>query len=82
MHKILFSILILTISLNLSADFKNSNGKALEKSLGQMLEWMNSDIEPIITKITLSDQWETIDLLNDDNFGKDEVKGDKRRRCR
>ena len=68
MHKILFSFLILTISFNLSADFKNSNGKALEKSLGQMLEWMNSDIEPIITKINLSDQWETIDLLNDDNY--------------
>jgi len=68
MHKILFSFLILTISFNLSADFKNSNGKALEKSLGQMLEWMNSDIEPIITKINLSDQWETTDLLNDDNY--------------
>ena len=68
MHKILFSFLILTISFNLSADFKNSNGKALEKSLGEMLEWMNSDIEPIITKINLSDQWETIDLLNDDDY--------------
>ena len=68
MHKTIFSFFILTISFNLSADFKNSNGKALEKSLGQMLEWMNSDIEPIITKINLSDQWETIDLLNDDNY--------------
>ena len=68
MHKTIFSFFILTISFNLSADFKNSNGKALEKSLGQMLEWMNSDIEPIITKINLSDQWKTIDLLNDDNY--------------
>ena len=68
MLKILFSSFILIISLNLSADFKNSNGKALEKSLGQMFKWISSDIEPNITKINLSDQWETIDLLNDDNY--------------
>ena len=68
MLKILFSLLILFTSFNLSADFKNSNGKALEKSLGQMLEWMGSDIEPEITKIKLSNQWESIDLLNDDNY--------------
>lgn len=68
MLKILFSSFILIISLNLSADFKNSNGKALEKSLGQMFKWISSDIEPNITKINLSDQWETINLLNDDNY--------------
>ena len=68
MLKILISSFIIFTSFNLSADFKNTNGKALEKSLGQMLEWMGSDIEPQITKIKLSDQWETIDLLNDDNY--------------
>ena len=68
MLKILISSFIIFTSFNLSADFKNTNGKALEKSLGQMLEWMGSDIEPEITKIKLSDQWETIDLLNDDNY--------------
>ncbi|MDC1124162.1 MBL fold metallo-hydrolase [Gammaproteobacteria bacterium] len=68
MLKILISSYIIFTSFNLSADFKNTNGKALEKSLGQMLEWMGSDIEPQITKIKLSDQWETIDLLNDDNY--------------
>lgn len=68
MLKILFSSFILIISLNLSADFKNSNGKALEKSLGQMFKWISSDIEPNITRINLSDQWETINLLNDDNY--------------
>ncbi|MDC3247819.1 MBL fold metallo-hydrolase [Gammaproteobacteria bacterium] len=68
MLKILISSFIIFTSFNLSADFKNTNGKALEKSLGQMLEWMGSDIDPEITKIKLSDQWETIDLLNDDNY--------------
>ena len=68
MLKILISSFIIFTSFNLSADFKNTNGKALEKSLGQMLEWMGSDIEPEITKIKLSDQWKTIDLLNDDNY--------------
>ena len=68
MLKILISSFIIFTSFNLPADFKNTNGKALEKSLGQMLEWMGSDIEPEITKIKLSDQWETIDLLNDDNY--------------
>ena len=56
MLKILISSFIIFTSFNLSADFKNTNGKALEKSLGQMLEWMGSDIEPEITKIKLSDQ--------------------------
>ena len=68
MLKILISSFIIFTSFNLSADFKNTNGKALEKSLGQMLEWMGSDIKPEITKIKLSDQWKTIDLLNDDNY--------------
>ena len=68
MLKILISSFIIFTSFNLSADFKNTNGKALEKSLGQMLEWMGSDIEPEITKIKLSDQWKGIDLLNDDNY--------------
>ena len=68
MLKILISSFIIFTSFNLSADFKNTNGKALEKSLGQMLEWMGSDIEPEITKIKLSDQWKSIDLLNDDNY--------------
>ena len=55
MLKILISSFIIFTSFNLSADFKNTNGKALEKSLGQMLEWMGSDVEPEITKIKLSD---------------------------
>ena len=67
MKKFLFVILLLSSELIL-AEYKNTNGVASDKSFGDMLKWIRSDIEPAITKIELSSEWQNIDLSKDDNY--------------
>lgn len=67
MKKFLFVILLLSSELML-AEYKNTNGVASDKSFGDMLKWIRSDIEPSITKIELSSEWQNIDLSKDDNY--------------
>ena len=63
-----FLIVLLFTSLQITAEYKNSNGVALEKTINDMVRWMRSDQEPIITKINISSEWKSIDLSNDDNY--------------
>ena len=63
-----FLIVLLSISLQITAEYKNSNGVALEKSINDMVRWMRSEQEPIITKIEISSEWKSIDLYNNDNY--------------
>ena len=67
MKKFLFVILLLSSELIL-AEYKNTNGVASNKSFGDMLKWIRSDIEPVITKIELSSEWQNLDLPKDDNY--------------
>jgi N-acyl-phosphatidylethanolamine-hydrolysing phospholipase D len=67
MKKFLFVILLLSSELML-AEYKNTNGVASDKSFGDMLKWIRSDIEPAITKIELSSEWQNLDLSKDDNY--------------
>ena len=67
MHKIFYIFLILTTSF-LFAEYKNTNGIASDKSFGDMLKWIRSDIEPEITKIELSSDWQKLNLSEDDNY--------------
>ena len=67
MKKFLFVILLLSSELML-AEYKNTNGVASDKSFGDMLKWIRSDIEPVITKIELSSEWQNLDLSKDDNY--------------
>ena len=67
MKKFLFLILLLSSELML-AEYKNTNGVASDKSFGDMLKWIRSDIEPVITKIELSSEWQNLDLSKDDNY--------------
>lgn len=67
MQKIYFIFLIL-VSGFLFAEYKNTNGLASEKSFADMLKWIRSDIEPEISKIELSSEWQKLNLLEDDNF--------------
>jgi len=55
MQKIYFIFLIL-VSGFLFAEYKNTNGVASDKSFGDMLKWIRSDIEPKITKIEISSE--------------------------
>ena len=67
MKKFLFVILLLSSELML-AEYKNTNGVASDKSFSDMLKWIRSDIEPVITKIELSSEWQNLDLSKDDNY--------------
>ena len=63
-----FLIVLLFTSLQITAEYKNSNGVALKKPINDMVRWMRSDQNPIITKINISSEWKSIDLSNDDNY--------------
>ena len=67
MQKIYF-ILLLVLSGFLFAEYKNTNGVASEKSFADMFKWIRSDIEPEISKIELSSEWQKLNLSQDDNY--------------
>ena len=67
MYKTYF-ILLLTVSGFLLSEYKNTNGVASEKSFADMLKWIRSDIEPEISKIELSSEWQKLNLSQDDNY--------------
>ena len=67
MYKTLYIFLLITSSL-LFAEYKNTNGVASDKSFGDMLKWIRSDVVPEITKIEISSDWEEINLSEDDNY--------------
>ena len=67
MHKTLYIFLLITSGL-LFSEYKNTNGVASDKSFGDMLKWVRSDVVPEITKIEISSDWEEINLSEDDNY--------------
>ena len=67
MQKIYLIFLIL-VSGFLFAEYKNTNGVASDKSFADMLKWIRSDVEPKITKIEISSEWQKLNLLEDDNY--------------
>ena len=67
MRKFLYTFLLLTSGF-LFAEYKNTNGVASDKTFGDMLKWIRSDIEPEITKIELSSDWQKLNLSEADNY--------------
>ena len=67
MRTFLYIFLLLTSGF-LFAEYKNTNGVASDKTFGDMLKWIRSDIEPEITKIELSSDWQKLNLSEDDNY--------------
>ena len=67
MRTFLYIFLLLTSGF-LFAEYKNTNGVASDKTFGDMLKWIRSDIEPEITKIELSLDWQKLNLSEDDNY--------------
>ncbi|MDC0466881.1 MBL fold metallo-hydrolase [Gammaproteobacteria bacterium] len=67
MRKTFYIFLLFTTGF-LFAEYKNTNGVASDKSFGDMLQWIRSDIEPEITKIELSSEWQKLNLSEDDNY--------------
>ena len=67
MIKILLSLYLL-ISIPLFAEYKNTNGESLDKTFSDMIKWIRSDIEPKISNIEISSDWENLNLQEDDNY--------------
>ena len=61
-------VVLLISSCNISAEYKNTNGIAADKSYRDMIKWVRSDVEPEITRIELSTEWQNINLSTDDNY--------------
>ena len=65
--KLLFILLLLS-SNPVFAEYKNSNGKALEKPFKDLIKWMSSDVKPIISEIEVSDDWKNINLSQNNDY--------------
>ena len=65
---ILITFFIFNSSVVLS-DYENTNGKPIEKSFQDLLKWATDDIETKIDYIEISNDWESLDLEEDDNYG-------------
>ena len=63
-----FFITFLLFSLNINSEYKNTNGKELNKSFRDFFEWQRNKSEPKISFIDISDQWKEIDLNEMDNY--------------
>ena len=66
-----FRIFITTfifLSLDIHANYKNSDGRELNKSFRELLEWQRNNKDPKISYIDLSNEWQDIDLNKTDNY--------------
>ena len=63
-----FFIIFLLFSLDINSEYKNTNGKELNKSIRDLFEWQRNKSEPKISFIDISDQWKEIDLNEMDNY--------------
>lgn len=59
---------IILFPTELFSEYKNTNGKAIEKTFQELLKWTSGSSEPVIDFIDISSQWKDLDLEHDDNF--------------
>ena len=55
-------------SVFIFSEYKNSDGKAINKSFKELMQWQRSKIEPNLSYIDISEEWKNYDLENHDNF--------------
>ena len=67
MFKTLFTLLAL-IPLYASAEYKNTNGKAIDKSIKDLIRWQRNQKKPVLASIEISDEWQLIDFKESDNY--------------
>ena len=61
-------ILLLFISNNTFGEYKNTNGKAIEKPFKDLIKWINSDVNPNLSSIEVSSEWKNINLNQDNDY--------------
>ena len=66
MHILLYFLTL--FSLFIFSEYKNSDGKAINKSFKELMQWQRSKIEPKLSYIDISEDWKNYDLENHDNF--------------
>ena len=64
----LLLLFILLIPNNIFAEYKNTNGKAIEKPFKDLVKWMNSDVNPNLSSIEVSNEWKNINLNQDNDY--------------
>ena len=64
----LLLIILLFISNNTFGEYKNTNGKAIEKPFKDLVKWMTSGVNPKLYAIEVSNEWKNINLHEDDNY--------------
>ena len=52
----------------LLAEYKNTDGKAINKSFKELLEWSRNSEDPVLSYLDISSEWQDIDLANADNY--------------
>ena len=65
---ILFVVLIVFVSNEISSEYKNTNGKPIEKTFRDLLKWSTSNIETKIEYLEISEEWKDLDLMDSDNY--------------
>ena len=65
---ILLAVLIIFVSNEISSDYKNTNGKPIEKTFRDLLKWSTSSIETKIEYLEISEEWKDLDLMDSDNY--------------
>ena len=67
MLKTLFTLLAL-IPLYVTAEYKNTNGKAIDKSIKDLIRWQRNQKKPVLASIEVSNEWQSIDFEEADNY--------------
>ncbi|MFL2712948.1 MAG: MBL fold metallo-hydrolase [Gammaproteobacteria bacterium] len=63
-----FLIVLLSIPVYISAEYKNTNGEEIDKSLKDLIRWQRNQKKPILSSIDLSDEWKLVDFEKSNNF--------------
>ena len=63
-----FLIVLLSIPVYISAEYKNTNGEEIDKSIKDLIRWQRNQKKPILSSIELSDEWKLVDFEKSNNF--------------
>ena len=63
-----FSLILFFFSNGLISEYKNTNGKAIEKSFWDLIKWSSNSVNSKIDFIEISDEWENINMQSEENY--------------
>jgi len=59
---------LISIPVYISAEYKNTNGEEIDKSIKDLIRWQRNQKKPILSSIDLSDEWKLVDFEKSNNF--------------